>query len=73
MISHQELTSKRYEALLQQHPDVALTWARSQAFNHVLLSQLAGLGWSREDQLQALLELHRSSWKQVDSFQQEIL
>lgn len=73
MISHQELTNKRYEALLQQHPDVALTWARGQVFSHMLLSQLAALGWSREDQLMALQELHRSTWSQVEIFQQENL
>ena len=70
MISHQELTNKRYEALLQQHPEVALTWMRGQIFSHVLLSQLAALGWSRKDQLLALQEMHRCTWMQVDHFEQ---
>jgi hypothetical protein len=73
MISQQELANKRYEALLQQHPDVALTWARSQMFAHILLSKLESLGWNRDDQLMALQELHRSTWSQVEIFQQENL
>lgn len=69
--SYQELANQRYDSLLRQHPDIALSWARSQAFNHVLLSQLAELGWSREDQLQALQELHRTVWVQVAQFEQQ--
>ena len=70
MISHQELTNKRYDALLRENENIGLIWAQGQIAAHRLLIALGELGWSREDQLLALQEMHRSTWIQVDQFEQ---
>ena len=64
--SYQELANQRYDALLRQNPAIALSWARSQTFAHVFLAQLEDLGWSEEDRIRALQEMHRCIWAQIN-------